>query len=287
MIIVTLISLQAYYSLFASFRSYLLHTRRLVLCGLVILLYCLCVFIQTQHSKRAVFYHIAVALIDNEGQLEIGRQWLLWNSGVKKIPLWLLGLLKSGSLFSRWCRWQDRAVNRETVCRAYIIWILDYSEKCVLSFSASDSENEGDRVGDHLAGRRLSQQVIKVFHKTLILCNLGDVLWLLHNGTVLSSSRKDKEEKNVSLCHEWAHILLEKELQYFRVFIWLLKVIGFALLHHTICLKNLSHFFIQSDVKQLTLTRLHMFSRALRQPWLAHCSLLLLLLTKATSLFSV
>jgi len=37
------------------------------------------------------------------------------------------------------------------------------TEKCVLSFSASDSENEGDRVGDHLAGRRLSQQVIKVF----------------------------------------------------------------------------------------------------------------------------
>jgi len=64
---VILISLQAYYSLFASFRSYLLHTRRLVLCGLVILLYCLCVFIQTQHSKRAVFYHIAVALIDNKG----------------------------------------------------------------------------------------------------------------------------------------------------------------------------------------------------------------------------
>ena len=35
--------------------------------NLVMLLYCLCVSIQTQHSNRDVFYHIAVALIDNKG----------------------------------------------------------------------------------------------------------------------------------------------------------------------------------------------------------------------------
>lgn len=68
------------------------------------------------------------------------------------------------------------------------------TEKCVSSFSASDSENESDRVGDHLAGRRLSQQVMKVFRKTFMLSGKR---YVVGSSMVqfLSSSRKDKEER--------------------------------------------------------------------------------------------
>ena len=59
---VILILLQACTSLFPNLRSYLLHTRRSVLCCLVILLYCLCLYIQTQEGNRDAFLNITVVL---------------------------------------------------------------------------------------------------------------------------------------------------------------------------------------------------------------------------------
>ena len=50
-------------------------------------------------------------------------------------------------------------LNGATMCH------LDVLLKSVC-FSASDSENEGDREGGHSAARHLSQQVINVFHET-------------------------------------------------------------------------------------------------------------------------
>ena len=55
---------------------------------------------------------------------------------------------------------------------------MDVLLKSVFLFSASESENESDREGEHFAARRLSQQVINVFMRRL--CSLGDIVRLPH-----------------------------------------------------------------------------------------------------------
>ena len=76
--------------------------------------------------------------------------------------------------------WKNRFSRVEVVGSINVLssYHLDVLLKSVFLFSASDSENETDREGEHLAARRLSQQVINVFMRRL--CSLGDIVRLPH-----------------------------------------------------------------------------------------------------------